>query len=183
MLAWPSASPTKLVCIRRTLQRLETGNIQVLVDVFLACSRGSSIGKLSDKLKAVCNELYIKPAELSPMSMVLQSQFGFGLREAAHNLRICPTTLKRACRRHGIHRWPRRQGSAGDASRQESMNLDTDSVTSLGATDGDQPTAAAAVTACTTGKVLSKLVYLSCPCQKCMSACSNMHSPQVAVHV
>ncbi|KAL0041463.1 hypothetical protein WJX79_004319 [Trebouxia sp. C0005] len=48
----------------------------------------------------------------------LQSQFGVGLREAAHNLRICPTTLKRACRRHGIYRWPRRQswgGGPGDA--------------------------------------------------------------------
>ena len=40
---------------------------------------------------------------------ILQAQFGVGLREAASNLRICPTTLKRACRRHGIKRWPRRQ--------------------------------------------------------------------------
>jgi hypothetical protein len=39
----------------------------------------------------------------------LQSQFGVGLKEAAARLGICPTTLKRACRRHGIQRWPRRQ--------------------------------------------------------------------------
>ncbi|DBA77131.1 hypothetical protein WJX77_003017 [Trebouxia sp. C0004] len=39
----------------------------------------------------------------------LQSQFGVGLKEAANKLGICPTTLKRACRRHGIQRWPRRQ--------------------------------------------------------------------------
>ncbi|KAK9807511.1 hypothetical protein WJX72_001214 [[Myrmecia] bisecta] len=39
----------------------------------------------------------------------LQSQFGVGLKEAAQRLGICPTTLKRACRRHGIQRWPRRQ--------------------------------------------------------------------------
>ncbi|GLI69124.1 hypothetical protein VaNZ11_013679 [Volvox africanus] len=39
----------------------------------------------------------------------LQAQFGLGLKEAANNLGICATTLKRACRRHGIKRWPRRQ--------------------------------------------------------------------------
>ncbi|KAK9835194.1 hypothetical protein WJX81_005064 [Elliptochloris bilobata] len=39
----------------------------------------------------------------------LQAHFNLGLREAANRLGICPTTLKRACRRHGIQRWPRRQ--------------------------------------------------------------------------
>ncbi|GAX79766.1 hypothetical protein CEUSTIGMA_g7207.t1, partial [Chlamydomonas eustigma] len=39
----------------------------------------------------------------------LQAQFGLGLKEAAVNMGICATTLKRACRRHGIKRWPRRQ--------------------------------------------------------------------------
>jgi hypothetical protein len=39
----------------------------------------------------------------------LQAQFGLGLKEAAANMGICATTLKRACRRHGIKRWPRRQ--------------------------------------------------------------------------
>ena len=36
-------------------------------------------------------------------------QFGYGLKEAAGRLNICPTTLKRACRRLGIPRWPRRE--------------------------------------------------------------------------
>ncbi|KAI8470626.1 MAG: RWP-RK domain-containing protein [Monoraphidium minutum] len=39
----------------------------------------------------------------------LQAQFGLGLKDAAANLGICATTLKRACRRNGITRWPRRQ--------------------------------------------------------------------------
>jgi len=39
----------------------------------------------------------------------LQACFGVGLKEAAAQLGICPTTLKRACRRNGVSRWPSRQ--------------------------------------------------------------------------
>ena len=38
---------------------------------------------------------------------VLKLQFGKGLKEAAECLGMCPTTLKRACRRLGVKRWPR----------------------------------------------------------------------------
>ena len=81
-----------------------------------------------------------------------QSQFGVGLREAAHNLRICPTTLKRACRRHGIYRWPRRQswgGGAGDEGRTESMNLDGDVASPAGMLAGSEAQGSAAPTPAT----------------------------------
>jgi hypothetical protein len=39
----------------------------------------------------------------------LQSQFGVGSREAARNLGVSITTLKRCCRKNGIMRWPRRE--------------------------------------------------------------------------
>ena len=87
----------------------------------------------------------------------MQSQFGVGLREAAHNLRICPTTLKRACRRHGIYRWPRRRswgGGAGDEGRTDSMNLDGDSVSSAGLPVGSDQQGLAAPGS-TTGKLSS----------------------------
>jgi hypothetical protein len=43
---------------------------------------------------------------------VLQTQFGRGLKEAAENLGMCATTLKRACRRLGVKRWPRSHAEA-----------------------------------------------------------------------
>lgn len=39
----------------------------------------------------------------------VQSVFGYGLKEAAQKLGVAATTLKRACRRFGIPRWPRRE--------------------------------------------------------------------------
>ena len=45
----------------------------------------------------------------------LEKHFGVGLKQAAAALGICPTTLKRACRRNGIDRWPNRQSTKGAA--------------------------------------------------------------------
>jgi hypothetical protein len=54
----------------------------------------------------------------TPMSLISR-YFHMRIEHAATRLRICPTVLKKICRRHGIHRWPYRQVNAIHRRLQE----------------------------------------------------------------